>query len=320
MRLGGKDVRRLMYMERWTTYSTETGTLSLDEIIRRDGGKNFSSILSDKETCVQSFGMQNIPRANVLLVFGSYPRALAYAAEIAVCHFDAYGYYPEFVAAGDGRGMFHQRREMAEWFENMMIELGFDKDWVNSHHVDQPEKNRYYVAEIADKLDRVFCLKKTKVLAVTGAGFSLRAAQELPLAMPHIDFRFFEVPQLEVSARLFDNETFLPDSYTADVLLANVISVQMCKDNKIALPLEKKFSRPEMQYVRDLLLRGYAGCLANPKMWEFAGISADKGMMLHEERKAELQNSIKPRRFDEQVEQFLRRIRRSFNDRHLVIK
>lgn len=320
MKLTAKDLRHLMYMERWASYKAEDGALSLEEIIRQDrlaGRKNFSTILGDKDTVVQSFGMENIPKANVLLVFGSCPRAVAYAAEIAIRHNNLYGYYPEFVAVGDGRGMFRQRVDMACWFENMMVELGFDQDWVKSHHVAELKKNRPYIAETSDKLEGIFCLKKTRVLAVTGAGYSLRAAQELPMAMPHIEFNFFEVPQLELSARLFDNEVFASGTYAVDALLASVVCTQL-PEAKITLSLEKKFSRPEMRYIGELLLRGYAGYFCKPEMWKLVGISPERGAKLHESRKAELQQ-LSPYRFQDQTRRFKECLNRSLADKGLSV-
>lgn len=161
MNLSGKDMRHLMYMERWATYSMATGALSLEEVMLKDNGQTFSSIVRNEDMVVQSFNMKELPHANILLVLGTSPRVLAYVAEIAIRHFDKYGYYPEFVAAGDGRGMFRQRRDMATWLENMMIGLGFDKEWVKCHHVIQKNRNRDIVAEAKQKLDGIFCRKKT---------------------------------------------------------------------------------------------------------------------------------------------------------------
>ena len=320
MKLSGKDVRHLMFMERWATYSTSTGALSLERIIRADDGNNFSSILGKEDIYVRSFDMKNIPKANILLVFGVAPRAIAYAAEIAIRHFDQYGYYPEFVAAGDGRGMFKHRVDMATWFENMMIALGFDKEWIKLHHISQREKNRDMVAEIKQKIDGIFCRKKPVVLAVTDGGNSLCIAQKLPVAMQNIDFCFFEPKQLDIKARLFDGEVFDQKCYAVDKLLANVVLSQIIKKDVLPLPIEKKLYRPENRYIRDLVLRGYAGFFNNPQMFLFVEILPSVGHNLYKERVVQLQEVSRLCSMREQTKILLWRINRSLADKGLVIK
>ena len=320
MKLSDRDLRRLMFMERWTTYSTSTGALSLEDIIREDKGNNFSSILSEDDIYVQSFNMKNIPKANILLVFGIAPRAIAYAAEIAIRHFDKYSYYPEFVAAGDGRGMFGQRIDMATWFENMMVKLGFDKEWAKRHHSFQRNKNRDIVGEIEQKINGVFCRKKPVVLAVTAGGNSLWAAQKLPMAMPNVNFSFFEPKQLELNERIFDSEIFDKRSYAVDKLLADVVLSQMKNGEMLPLSLEKKFARPEIGCVRNLVLRGYAGFFKNPKMFNFLKIQQGLGEALYKKRVAQLQRFSAPWVLKEQTENLLKRIDSKFTDQCLVIK
>ena len=61
MNLSGKDMRHLMYMERWATYSMATGALSLEEVMLKDNGQTFSSIVRNEDMVVQSFNMKELP-------------------------------------------------------------------------------------------------------------------------------------------------------------------------------------------------------------------------------------------------------------------
>ncbi len=319
MSLTGRDVRHLMYIERWLNYSQETGIVSLDEVIRKDhknGGKNFSTVLSDDDTVAHSFGMGRIPKANVLIVGGINPRAVAYAAEIAVRHRDQYGYMPELMTIGDGRGMFRQRRDMAECFAQLMVQLGFDEEWATCSLIPNADKNRNCSEEVAEKLSGIFCRHKPKVLVVMAN--NLLAVQELPAAMPFADFYFFEVPQLELSARLFDAEVFSEKTYAADTLLAKAILAQLHDPRRIDLSIDKKLERPCKNCMKDLILRGYAGCITKPEMWEFIDIPCGIGQRLHQQRIVQLQK-LSPRRFEDHLEKLVWRIKKSFSDRGLVI-
>lgn len=301
--LSPRDLRHLQYLERWATYDKAFGALSLEQVIEEDKGEHFSSILSEEDNFVSSFSLDAVPKANVLLVFGSSPRAIKYAAEVAHKHQQLYGYLPEFVTAGDGRGMFRQRRDMAIWFEDQMMALGFDADWVKAHH-HHCAKNRNCFDEVSFKLKQIFCRNKMKVLAITGAGLSLRAAQVLPEMLPEVTFAFFAPKQLELSERLFDAELLSEESYAIDILLANVLQAQ-CHKGKVKMSLDKKFSRPKMSVVIDFLSRGFAGCMTDD-LWAFVGISVEEGSKLYKARVARLQR-LSPKRFDKQAEKLFKK-------------
>lgn len=127
--------------------------------------------------------------------------------------------------------------------------------------------------------------------------------------------------QPEASQRLFDNEIFCPTTYAVDRLLAEVVSVQLQeKGVKLPLSLEQKFARPEKQYVRDLVLRGYAGGFSTPRMWRFIGVDKQEGRKLHEKRKAQLQQLSSPYCFNKQAEQLIWRINEALAAKSLVVK
>ena len=318
MELSGKDLRRLLYMERWATYREQEGYLSLDKVIRKDEGRYFSTILSDDDIKVKSFNMKSIPCADAILVVGS-PRAVVYAAELAIRYRKNYGKYPELFCVGDGRGMFAQRINMAEWYEQQMISLGFPEDWVMKHHVRHCDKNHDVVKDVHRLIVAYTALmRKITVLVVTGAGYSLPLAQELCAAIPHASFNFFEVKQEELSSRLFYCEQFSPKTYAVDTLLANVIRAR--KSSMVPLPVEKLLEIPQNKIIKDLLLRGYAGCFSSPDMWKAVGINPNEGMALYKSRIAQLQTTVRPRQLEKQTELLLKRTKKSFADRGLIIQ
>lgn len=316
MELSGKDLGYLRYIERWATYRASDGALSMEQVISRDR-KYFSSILSEDDTKVKSFGMRNIPQADAMLVFG-YPRVLAYAAEIALRHREAYGDYPELFSVGDGRGMFSQRQAMDKWIPQQLAALGFSQKWAFKNCCSHAQKNRAYTVDANVMIVKYSMAvhRRLKVLVITGAGCSMSAAQELVSLMPHTDFLIFEVPQ--PSNRIFDSEAFSPRSYGVDALLAQVVRCRLNAD-KMALPIEKLLNIPRAGFVRDMLLKGYAGCFVSDEMWNCVGINPVQGTELYKERVANLQRTVRPNRFQKQVTKLLDEIRKRLAKEGLVI-
>ena len=324
MILSREDCRHLILMEDWCTYN-ENNPLSLLDVIQNDhknGGGNFSRFVSEENSKVHSFAMDSIPEADIMLVFGESPRALDYAAEIAVRYRDKYGKYPEFVTVGNLQGSFNQKIPNAQWFENGMIELGFSKDWVlKNHQQAYGQTSREIIWDINQVIRSIPCKTKPKVLVITGVGLSLLAAQTLPKMLPHIDFIFFEVPRLDFSTRLFDVEVFSPQTYAVDKLLANVVIAQIYRpQERIELPIEKKFARPEMAWVKDLLLRGYSAFFNTADMWKFLRLDCNIGLANAAARRKELRVFQKNKNFEEQTKILLKRIRKGFPKRGLIIK
>ena len=316
MELTGGDYRRLVEMERWCSYD-EKFPLSMLEVIQNDlrnGGRNFSRFVNEETAIVDSFTIGDIPEADILLVLGKSPRDLEYVAEIAVKYRNKYGYYPEFIAITFPHSFGLYEGVKAEWFEQAMISLGFPKDWALKNHSDFQVVAEYEaIVEISRMVRSIPCKgKKPRVLAVTSAGLSLKEAQRLPIILPHIEFSFFEVPQLDFSARLFDNEVFSPETYAVDQLVASVIDAQLRREGeKIPLSIEKRFTRPEVSYLKDLVLRGYCGFLRS-EMWKFLGLNHLRGMKQSAKRRAELASYTDVYKFDEQCKTLIKRVSRKF--------
>lgn len=75
-------------MENWGTYRQTDGPLQVYNYQERQ-----------IET-LASFGLDDIPRADALLLFDSHFRAAGYAAEIVMRHEQKYGNKPEFLTCG----------------------------------------------------------------------------------------------------------------------------------------------------------------------------------------------------------------------------
>lgn len=88
-------------MENWGTYRQTDGPLQVYNYQERQ-----------IET-LASFGLDDIPRADALLLFDSHFRAAGYAAEIVMRHEQKYGNKPEFLTCGghSNKGGFRQRRK-----------------------------------------------------------------------------------------------------------------------------------------------------------------------------------------------------------------
>lgn len=316
MDLSGKELGSLRFIERWATYKASDGALSMEQVITRDR-RYFSSILSEEDTKVSSFNMENIPEADAMLVFG-YPRVLAYAAEIAVRYRDKYGDYPELFSVSDGCDALAQWQEMDKWIPQQLTVLGFPAKWAFKNCRSHAEKIRAYTTE-ANILLQPFSLKlrrRPKVLVVTNAGCSMSAAQELISAMPHTDFLIFETPRLQ--ERIFDNEKLSKGSYGVDVLLAQVARCRL-NGRKVGLPIEKLLNFPRMNRVRDLLYRGYAGCFVSKDMWKCVGITPAYGIRLHQARIDGLQSIICPKRIEKQTRRLLDTVSQSLEKKGLII-
>ncbi len=313
MALTEVEINLLMQAEKWLNYSTATGAVSLEEVMRKDAGEHFSTMLSEKDMLIPSFGMNNIPKANVLLVLGTNPRVVAYAAEIVLRHRDKYGYMPELVTAGDGCGTFKQRKAMAKCFVNAMLQLGFDEDWVTCNHI-KIAGNRDYVEEITEKLAGIFCRNKQKVLVVMND--NLLAVQELSANILTADFIFFEMPQVKYEERVFNAELFSEDTFAVDTLIAKAIEVQLSRGSRIPLSIEKKFSRPRKSFLRKLVLMGYAGGMTKYAMAKFLNLSEKKVAELRVERLSQL-HSQSAEDFD--MSRFIKKVKKDLKEKGLKI-
>ncbi len=180
MELTKSDCHHLLQMERWCSYDKKI-PLSMLEVIHNDlrnGGRNFSRFVNEETAIVESFTVDEIPEADVLLLWSKTPRALEYAVEVAVKYRDKYGVYPEFVTVTNPHPYIIKSKVNAEWFEQGMIDLGFPKSWVLKHHSDYCVlAEGEAIIEISRIVRSISCKGKPRVLVVAGAGFSLKDAQ-----------------------------------------------------------------------------------------------------------------------------------------------
>ena len=152
-------------MENWGTYRQTDGPLQVYNYQERQ-----------IET-LASFGLDDIPRADALLLFDSHFRAAGYAAEIVMRHEQKYGNKPEFLTCGghSNKGASaNDGKTQAEWYEHMFLSWGFDEEWVLKNHINsQSTSNRMNIREIRRMLICSSVLNKIRrpdILVVTGCG------------------------------------------------------------------------------------------------------------------------------------------------------
>ncbi len=312
-----EDIHYLLFAERWMGLTKEA-RLSLETVIKVDKGRNFPSILTEDDLKVKTFSMEDIPEADVLLVYGNCPRALVYVAEIAIRYRRQYHKYPEFISLGDGRGMFKNRTLMSEWFQNQMIELNFDPEWILKNDF-KPLRRDFSICEELKRILPLVILpkgRKTKVLAVTGIGNSMVSAQELSARMPEVEFFFFENPQVSDDERIFYDEIFSPDTYAVDCLIAAILDART--SITVPLPIEKMIDIPSTKYLIQLVKKGYCGYLSTKDYWSILGFDWKKGREMYETRILELQKSTR-RDLEDKTRAFLMQIRKYFRAKKLHI-
>lgn len=286
--ISNSDMFRLIRMERWATYTAEQ-PLSMENLIAADNGKNFSSILSQKEMQAASCGMDNIPQVDVMLVFGEALSVAKYAAEVAIRHKMRYGRYPAFATCGDsfeaGR---MQHTSPAECYEKVMLGVGFAEEWVMKYHSKEggDEYNKLY--EIMPLIPRQ---GKLKVLVLTGAGHSLTAAQSMIPIFPEIDFCFFETPPVTLGKRSFESEKLDFSGYGADALLYNIIQARMIRGPQV-LPLSGNLmtTAPCRKDILFFLKKGFALYCDSPRIWKYLSFDPQEGQKLYLNRKSYVEN------------------------------
>lgn len=227
----------ILTMENWGTYRQTDGPLQVYNYQERQ-----------IET-LASFGLDDIPRADALLLFDSHFRAAGYAAEIVMRHEQKYGNKPEFLTCGgrsNKEASANDGKTQAEWYEHMFLSWGFDEEWVLKNHINsQSTSNRMNIREIRRMLICSPVLNKIRrpdILVVTGCGYTLRAAQELGFAFPDCRLHFYETPVTPVDKRYFDYEAFNGNGigWGIDTVLATMLHcMRFWGTERLALPPEK---------------------------------------------------------------------------------
>lgn len=289
--LNKSDKFRLINFEKWATYALSTGAISIESVITADGGKNFSTLLSEEDMFLASFNMKDIPEADVLLLWGENLQTARYGAEIAVRYKQKYGSYPAFVTSGGDFVLGKKAgKTQAECYEHIMLKLGFPQDWVMRYHTDR--KVICAVSDIHQKLKQVPHQNKLRVLAVTSAGYSLLAAQELVPLCPEVDFCFFETPSTNLDKRFGACERFEPDGYGVDLLIANLFRLLMRGSGIHHLPLsaEKLLTAPTKRDLKHFLDKGYARFCNDPEMWQYVKIHPHEGNRRYLQRRQYLES------------------------------
>lgn len=271
---------QILAMQSWGTYRMSEGAL-----------ETFNVTTLEYET-VRSFTLDNIPQCDAMLVFGGYPRILKYASIIAIKHKMMYGDKLEFMTVGSApnKGQKASKPEN-KWYEEGMINIGFPESWVMKNHIDafsiDGKGNMVEIAHIVKKCPELAVLERPKIMVITEAGYSLRAAQELGRKFNDIEFVYFETPLTPVEERTFDVEKF--EGYLVDITLASCYHAMHRWDTeRLPLPEEKMLHAPSLELIAQYVKAGYAFYFIYPDMYQNIGLDAAIGKELYEKRRIEL--------------------------------
>ena len=186
MELSNQEVKLLSQMENWCTYRQSEGALMA-----------FNS-MSGRLEPLKSFNLDNVPKFDALLLFGGNPRPVKYAALVMHYFKEKFGYYPEFFTIGGApnKGQNFSKAEN-RYYEEMMLELGFSPRIILKNHIysnsRSTQENIVEIKQLAQKNAALSKYSRPRIAVVTTAGYSLRAAQELGLALSDFELLFFLV-------------------------------------------------------------------------------------------------------------------------------
>lgn len=288
MALTNAEVQEILAIKKWGTY-------------RQEFPISYPSSLNGAPVTVGSFGIDNLPKLDVLLIFGGYPRIIKHAGEIIMKYDQKYP-QPEnpelefgFLGYKPNKGQDTPGSE-AQIYAMLMEQLGFDSKRVRKNLIKTFATDTLgHVAEIkqiirnSDRLSRLDC---PRIGLVTEAGYSQVAVQQLAFALRELQFYVFETPITPLSRCTFDVED-IENGYGVDVLLASVLNTLMDWNNtKFPLSKEKLEAFPNKEgiiaTVRKYFLKGYAFYLPYPEQWELMGVSKIDALPLVNSRKIEI--------------------------------
>ncbi len=281
MKLTEKDVLLLAQIENWCTYRQLNG-----EVLA------FNS-LSGRPEPLRSFNLDYIPEFDALLLFGGNPRPVKYAALIMHYFKEKFKHYPEFLTVGGApnKGQSALKPEN-ECYEEMMIRLGFPSEVIlKNHHISNSHSTKENISEIVKLVhgsESLARLARPRIAVVTTAGYSLRAAQELGLALSDYELLFFETPATPQPESLFVSELY--DGYKIDILLASAwhsMNMQSWEVERLPLSPKKMASAPNYDDIHDLVAKGYCFYMY-PNMMQDLDFSEQEIYELRNQRRIEI--------------------------------
>ena len=281
MSLSNSELRLLAQIENWCTYRQSDGALMV-----------FNS-MSGRVEPLKSFTLDNIPAFDALLLFGGNPRPVKYAAFIMHYFKMKHGHYPEFLTIGGApnKGQVFSKPEN-EFYEEMMISLGFPQDVILKNHIHSTSRstkeNIEEIKSVVRNSEFLSKLDRPRIAVVTYAGYSLRAAQELGLALSDYELMFFETPSYSQNEAMFISEKY--DGYRIDILLASAwhsMNQQSWNVERLPLSPAKMQLAPNKENLRHFAEAGYTFYMY-PNMLEDLGFNAQKIYQMRDKRKIEI--------------------------------
>lgn len=281
MNLSNNELRLLAQIEDWCTYRQSNGALMV-----------FNS-MSGRVEPLRSFNLDNVPEFDALLLFGGNPRPVKYTALIMHYFKMKYGHYPEFLTIGGApnKGQAFSKPEN-ERYEEMMLALGFSQDVVLKNHIHSSSRstkeNIEEIRQVVSNSAVLSNLERPRIAVVTYAGYSLRAAQELGIALSDYELMFFETPSYSQDEALFVSEKY--DGYRIDILLASAwhsMNQQSWNVERLPLSQAKMQSAPSKENLRRLAEGGYTFYMY-PNMLENLGFNAQKIYQMRNNRRIEI--------------------------------
>lgn len=280
-KLSNDELRMLAQIENWCTYRQSDGALMA-----------FNS-MSGRLEPIRSFNLDNIPEVDAVLLFGGNPRPVKYAALIMHYFKMKFGHYPEFLTIGGApnKGQSFSKPEN-DRYEDMMLALGFSESVIYKNHIfSESRSTKENIAEIKQIVRNSNILSwkdRPRIAVVTYAGYSLRAAQELGLALSDYELMFFEIPSYSQDEAMFVSEKY--EGYRIDILLASAwhsMNKQSWNSERLPLSTTKMQFAPSKEDLRHFAEKGYTFYMY-PNMLEDLGFNAQEIYQMRNRRKIEI--------------------------------
>lgn len=282
--LSNAEIQEVLEIQKWATY-VENHPLRL------------TSSLNGSPIEVHSFTLENVPKLDLLVIFGGYPRVLRHMGEVMMksdqkfaeddpVEIAALGYKPN--KGQDVPG------SIASTCMAILEQMGFPPERVYRNRIEAFSTDTAgdinelkEVIRQSDKLSKLDC---PRIGLVTEAGYSLTAAQQFAYAMPDCQLYFYETPVTQLCDRVFDVERIV-GGYGVDVIIACALNTLMDWHNgRLPLPKEKIDDFPGkggiIATVRKYFNKGYGFYLPYPEQWELMGFSRVYAQRIAERRKA----------------------------------
>lgn len=284
--LSNAEIQEVLAIQKWGTYD-ETYPL------------NLPSSLNGSLMTVRSFGIENVPKLDLLVIFGGHPRVLKHMGEVMMksdqkfadddpVEIAALGYKPN--KGQDVPG------SIASICMAVLAQMGFSRERVYRNQIKAFSTDTVgdinelkQVISHSDSLSKLDC---PRIGLVTEAGYSLTAAQQFAFAMPDCQFYIYETPVTQLCDRVFDVER-LVGGYGVDVIIASALNTLLDWNNgRLPLSQEKIDAFPGqggiISTVRKYFMKGYGFYLPYHEQWELMGVSAIDAMKIVNQRKVSI--------------------------------